>query len=317
MRKTNKKRLIVKGPCGYQTVRWINMPPKGGKKGARKKKTLPQGQTFEIHETEVEVGEGVDTRSEADAANPHVAPDNPSVRAPWSDKDSSDDEPIAKLTKGIRTTKKRKKSEMETGRGAVGETAALGEAKAAVGGTAEGGVEVGAAQGPRGTRSEKRVWFVVEQEQKRARKGKQKAVEEEEEKEEEALEGVLDVGPPRVSAKGSARPALSVGESVKVFRELQKISKSTTLTERMAALIPAKIKRFAEDGVIQVPVGLLLMEEHTINGKKVAFNPRELDEGSVENIANRIRANGFDTTTFTLTRIIKVSVQTQLFLRQS
>jgi hypothetical protein len=57
------------------------------------------------------------------------------------------------------------------------------------------------------------------------------------------------------------------------------------------------------------------MEEHTINGKKVAFNPRELDEGGVANIAKRIRANGFDITTFTPTGIIKVSVQTQLFLR--
>jgi hypothetical protein len=107
-----------------------------------------------------------------------------------------------------------------------------------------------------------------------------------------------------------------VGESVKVSQKLKKISKTTTLTERMAALIPAEIKRFAEDGVIQVPVGLLLTEKHTISGKKVAFNPRELDEGGVENIAKRIRANGFDTTTFTLTGIIKVSVQIQLFLRQ-
>jgi hypothetical protein len=41
------------------------MPPKGGKGGARKKKILPQGQTFEIHKTGVEVGEGVDTGSEA------------------------------------------------------------------------------------------------------------------------------------------------------------------------------------------------------------------------------------------------------------
>jgi hypothetical protein len=73
---------------------------------------------------------------------------------------------------------------MKTEGGAVGETAALGEAEAAVGGTAEDGVEVGAAQGPRGIRSEKRVRFVVEQEQKRARKGKQKTVEEEEEEEE-------------------------------------------------------------------------------------------------------------------------------------
>jgi hypothetical protein len=209
MSETNKKRLIVKGPGGYQAVRWINMLPKGGKGGARKKKTLPQGQTFEIHETEVEVGEGVDTRSEAGGANPHVAPDDPSVRAPWSDKESSENEPIAKSTKGIRTTKKRKKSEMETGGVAVGETAALGEAEAAVGGMAEGGVEVGAAQGPKGTRSEKRVRFVVEQEQKRARKGKQKALEEEEE-EEEVLEGALDIGPPRVSAKGSAKPTLLV-----------------------------------------------------------------------------------------------------------
>jgi hypothetical protein len=58
------------------------MPPKGGRGGARKKKTLPQGRTFEIRETEVEVGEGVDTRSEAGGAKPHVAPDDPSVRAP-------------------------------------------------------------------------------------------------------------------------------------------------------------------------------------------------------------------------------------------
>jgi hypothetical protein len=99
MSETNKKRLIVKGPGGYHAVRWINMPPKGGKGGTRKKKTLPQGQTFEIHETEVEVGEGVDTKSEAGRANPHVASDDPSVRAPWSDKDSSDDEAIAKSTK--------------------------------------------------------------------------------------------------------------------------------------------------------------------------------------------------------------------------
>jgi hypothetical protein len=105
---------------------------------------------------------------------------------------------------------------MEMGEGAVDGTATLGEAEAAVGGTAEGGVEVGAAQGPRGMRSEKRVRFAVEQERKRARKGKQKAVEEEEE-EEVSLEGALDVEPPRVSAKGSAKPALLVGESVKVF----------------------------------------------------------------------------------------------------
>jgi hypothetical protein len=108
-----------------------------------------------------------------------------------------------------------------------------------------------------------------------------------------------------------------VGESVKVFRELKKISRSTTLTERMAAHVPADIKRFAEDGVFQVPVGVLSTEEHTINGKKVAFNPRELDEGGVENIAARIRANGFDTEHFTLTGIIKVSVKTQIFLMQS
>jgi hypothetical protein len=202
---------------------------------------------------------------------------------------------------------------METGEGAVGGTAALGEAEAAIGGTAEGGVEVGAAQGSRGTRSEKRVRFAAEQEKKRARKGKEKAVEEEEEV---SSEGGLKVEPLRVQ-KGSAKPGLSVAESVKVFRELKKISRSTTLTERMAAHVPADIKRFAEDGVIQVPVGVLSTEEHTINGKKVAFNPWELDEGGVENIAVRIRANGFDTEHFTLTRIIKVSVKTQIFLMQS
>jgi hypothetical protein len=122
--------------------------------------------------------------------------------------------------------------------------------------------------------------------------------------------------PPRVQ-KGSNQAGLSVGESVKVFRELKKVSRSTTLTERMSAHVPADIKRFAEDGVIQVPVGLLSTEEHTINGKRVAFNPREIDEGGVEAIAVRIRANGFDTEHFTLTGIIRVSVKIQLFLMKS
>jgi hypothetical protein len=108
-----------------------------------------------------------------------------------------------------------------------------------------------------------------------------------------------------------------VGESVKVFRELKKVSRSTTLTERMAAHVPADIGRFAEDGVIQVPVGVLSTEEHTINGKKVAFNPRDIDEGGVEAIAVRIRTSGFDTEHFVLTGIIRVSVKSQLFHNKS
>jgi hypothetical protein len=305
MSETERKRLIVKGPGGFQkAVGWINMPPKGAKGGgSRKKKTgsVTQGQTFDTREMEGQVQEGVHTWSEAGGA-----------MAPWYD-DSSKDEPIVKPSKGIRSSKKRKKGEMETEEGAVGGAAALGAAEAAIGGTAEGGVEVGGTQGSRGTRSEKRVRFAAEQEKEKVRKGKDKAIAEEEE---EASEGELEIDPPRVQ-KGSNQAGLLVGESVKVFRELKKVSRSTTLTERMAAHVPADIKRFAEDGVIQVPVGLLSTEEHTINGKRVAFNPREIDKGGVEAIAVRIRANGFDTEHFTLTGIIRVSVKIELFLRKS
>jgi hypothetical protein len=203
---------------------------------------------------------------------------------------------------------------METEEGALGGTAALGAAGSAIGGTAEGGVEVGGTQGSGGTRQEKRVRFAVEQEKEKVRKRKGKAVAEE--KEEESSEEELEIDPPWVQ-KGSSQPGLSVGESVKVFRELKKVSRSTTLTKRMAAHVPADIKRFVEDGVIQVPVGVLCTEEHTINGKRVAFNPREIDEGGVEAIAVRIRANGFDTEHFTLTGILRVSVKSQLFLIKS
>jgi hypothetical protein len=137
------------------------MPPKGAKGGgSRKKKTesVAQGQTFDTREMEGQVQEGVHTWSEAGGA-----------RAPWSD-DSSEDEPIVKPTpKGIRSSKKRKKGEMETEEGAVGRTAALGAAEAAIGGMAEGGVEVGGTQGSRGTRSEKRVRFAAEQEKERGK----------------------------------------------------------------------------------------------------------------------------------------------------
>jgi hypothetical protein len=85
----------------------------------------------------------------------------------------------------------------------------------------------------------------------------------------------------------------------------------------MAAHIPADIKRFAEDGVIQVPVEVLSTEEHIISGKRVAFNPREIDEGGVEAIAVRICTSGFDTEQFVLTGILRVSVKSQLFLTKS
>jgi hypothetical protein len=103
MSETERKRLIVKGPGGFEkAVGWINMPPKGAKGGgSRKKKTgfVTQGKTFEMRETEVQVQEGVYTWSEAGEA-----------KAPWSDV-SSEDEPIAKPTKGIRSSKKRKKGD--------------------------------------------------------------------------------------------------------------------------------------------------------------------------------------------------------------
>jgi hypothetical protein len=123
MSETERKRLIIKGPgVAAKAVGWVNMPPKGGKGGgSRKKKTgsVTQGKTFEMHETEVQVQEGVYTRSKAGGA-----------RAPWSDV-SSEDEPLVKPTKGIQTSKKRKKGETETEEGALGGTAVLGAAEAA------------------------------------------------------------------------------------------------------------------------------------------------------------------------------------------
>ena len=73
----------------------------------------------------------------------------------------------------------------------------------------------------------------------------------------------------------------------------------------MAAFIPADIKRFAPDGIIEVPLGLLSLEDHNIKGKRVAFNPRQIDEGGVESIALRIRANGYDAERFIPTGIIE------------
>jgi hypothetical protein len=170
MSNTKRKRLIIKRPGASKAVRWINMPPKGSRK--KKTGTMPQGQTFDTRETEGQVQEGVEPRSEAGEAS-----------APRSDP-SSEDEPIVKPTPmGSQTSRKRKKGEMETGEGALGRTAALGEAEAAIGGTSEGGVEVSAAQGFRGTRLEKRVRFAAEQEKEKVKKGKEKAVAEEEEEE--------------------------------------------------------------------------------------------------------------------------------------
>jgi hypothetical protein len=127
MSETGRKRLIVKGPGGFEkAVGWIKMPPKGAKGGdSRKKNTgsVTQGQTFEMHEVDVQVQEEADTRSEAGGAKGQLS------------EVSSVDEPIVKPTKGIRSSKKRKKGEMEMGEGAVGGTAALGEAEAAIGGT--------------------------------------------------------------------------------------------------------------------------------------------------------------------------------------
>jgi hypothetical protein len=103
MSETERKRLIVKGPGGFEkAVGWINMPPKGAKGGGSRKKkigSVTQGQTFDTREMEGQVQEGVHTWSEAGGA-----------RASWSD-DSSEDEPIVRPTKGIRSSKKRKKGE--------------------------------------------------------------------------------------------------------------------------------------------------------------------------------------------------------------
>jgi hypothetical protein len=198
MSETERKRLIIKGPgVASKAVGWVNMPPKGAKGGGiRKKKTgsVTQGQTFEMHEVDVQVREGVHTWSEAGGAG-----------APWSD--DSSDEPIVKPAKGIRSSKNRKKGEMETEEGAVGGTAALGAAEAAIGGTAECGVEVGGTQASRGTRSEKRVRFATEQEKETVRKGKDKADAEEEE---ESSQGELEIDPPRVQ-KGSSQPGCRWG----------------------------------------------------------------------------------------------------------
>ena len=100
---------------------------------------------------------------------------------------------------------------------------------------------------------------------------------------------------------------MSTRESLKVLQSLKSNSKTLTLNERMDAFIPADIKRHVPNGVIEVPLGLLSVRDHVIDGKRVAFNPRQIDESGVEAIAVRIRQNGYDAEHFMPTGIIKVS----------
>lgn len=74
----------------------------------------------------------------------------------------------------------------------------------------------------------------------------------------------------------------------------------------MDAFIPTDIKKCVPGGIISVPVGLLSVDDHFIKGKRVAFNPRQVDEGGVESIAVRIRQHGYNVNLFTRTGIIRV-----------
>jgi hypothetical protein len=86
MSKAKRVRLIVKGPgVAAKAVGWVKMPPKGAKGvGSRKTKSgsVTHGQTFEMHETEVQVHEELETRFKAGGARGQL----PQV--------SSEDEPI-------------------------------------------------------------------------------------------------------------------------------------------------------------------------------------------------------------------------------
>jgi hypothetical protein len=139
-------------------------------------------------------------------------------------------------------------------------------------------------------------------EAEKARKGKGAVVEEGSD-ESESIGVAIDAPTPK---KDPNKPLLSKRESQRVLVDMRSDAKKKTLTERMAALIPADIKRCVPDGIIEVPVGLLSIDEHVINGKRISFNPRQIDEGGVENIAMRIRQNGYDTEHFMPTGIIKV-----------
>lgn len=135
------------------------------------------------------------------------------------------------------------------------------------------------------------------------RKGKGK-IEEESGDESETSALAIDAPTPK---KDPSKPLMSKRESQKVLVNLKSNSKTKTLTERMNALIPPDIKRDAPNGVIEVPLGLLSVDDHVINGKRVAFNPRQVDEGGVEAIAVRIRQNGYDAEHFMPTGIFRVS----------
>ena len=109
------------------------------------------------------------------------------------------------------------------------------------------------------------------------------------------------------SPQASRNVGMSPGSGALTLKKLQKSFLDTTLREQVHSYVPSELRYLRSDGVVEVPLGYIDIEDLVVKGEKINLNPRQLNAEGVDRIRQRFRINGYDSDKSILTGVLTVS----------